>query len=63
MIGAVRDTSRIADLADRYPETFIPEMLEMTDSAAVRHLVGAVTAWLELQVCRRLDEDGEATRR
>ena len=39
VIGTVRDTSRIADLTDRYPETFMPEMLEMTDSAAVRRLV------------------------
>jgi NAD(P)-dependent dehydrogenase (short-subunit alcohol dehydrogenase family) len=39
VIGTVRDTPRIADLTDRYPDTFIPEMLEMTDSAAVRHLI------------------------
>lgn len=39
VIGTVRDTSRIADLTDRYPETFIPEMLEMTDRTAVRRLV------------------------
>ena len=45
MIGAVRDTSRIADLADRYPDTFIPEMLEMTDSAAVRHLISPPCGW------------------
>jgi len=36
VIGTVRDTSKIAGLTDRYPDTFIPEMLEMTDSAAVR---------------------------
>jgi NADP-dependent 3-hydroxy acid dehydrogenase YdfG len=30
VIGTVRDTSKIADLTDRYPDTFIPEMLEMT---------------------------------
>lgn len=39
VIGTVRDTSKIADLADRYPDMFIPEVLEMTDSAAVRRLV------------------------
>jgi NAD(P)-dependent dehydrogenase (short-subunit alcohol dehydrogenase family) len=39
VIGTVRDTSKIADLTDSYPETFIPEMLEMTDRTAVRHLV------------------------
>jgi NAD(P)-dependent dehydrogenase (short-subunit alcohol dehydrogenase family) len=39
VIGTVRDTSKIADLTDRYPYTFIPEVLEMTDPTAVRHLV------------------------
>jgi len=39
VIGTVRDTSRIADLTGRYPDAFIPEMLEMTDSAAVQRLV------------------------
>lgn len=34
MISTVRDTAKIADLTDRYPDTFSPEMLEMTDSAA-----------------------------
>jgi NAD(P)-dependent dehydrogenase (short-subunit alcohol dehydrogenase family) len=39
VIGTVRDTSKIADLAGRYPDTFVPEVLEMTDRTAVRHLV------------------------
>jgi NAD(P)-dependent dehydrogenase (short-subunit alcohol dehydrogenase family) len=39
VIGTVRDTSKIADLTDSYPDTFIPEMLEMTDHTAVRRLV------------------------
>lgn len=39
VIGTVRGTSKIADLTRRYPGTFIPEVLEMTDRAAVRHLV------------------------
>jgi NAD(P)-dependent dehydrogenase (short-subunit alcohol dehydrogenase family) len=39
VIGTVRDTSKIADLTDSYPDTFIPEMLEMTDRTAVRRLV------------------------
>jgi NAD(P)-dependent dehydrogenase (short-subunit alcohol dehydrogenase family) len=39
VIGTVRDTSKIADLTDRYPDTFIPEVLEMTDHSAVRQLV------------------------
>ena len=39
VIGTVRDTTKIADLTERYPDTFLPEVLEMTDPAAVRHLV------------------------
>lgn len=37
--GTVRDTSKIADLTDRYPDTFIPEVLEMTNGSSVRQLV------------------------
>ena len=39
VIGTVRDTSKIADLTGRWPDTFIPEVLEMTDHPAVRRLV------------------------
>ncbi len=39
VIGTVRDTSKVAELTARYPETFTPEVLEMTDRAAVRRLV------------------------
>jgi NAD(P)-dependent dehydrogenase (short-subunit alcohol dehydrogenase family) len=39
VIGTVRDTSKIADLTERYPDAFIPETLEMTDHPAVRRLV------------------------
>ena len=39
VIGTVRDTSKIAGLTARYPVTFIPETLEMTDHPAVRRLV------------------------
>ena len=39
VIGTVRDTSKIADHAGRWPDTFIPEALEMTDHPAVRRLV------------------------
>lgn len=37
--GTVRDTSKIADLTGRYPDTFIPEVLEMTNGSSVRQLV------------------------
>ena len=39
VVGTVRDTSKVTDLADKHPATFIAEVLEMTDAAAVRHLV------------------------
>ena len=39
VVGTVRDTSKVADLTDRYPDTFIAEVLEMTDRAAVRQLI------------------------
>jgi NADP-dependent 3-hydroxy acid dehydrogenase YdfG len=34
VISTVRDTAKIADLTDRFPDTFSPETLQMTDSAA-----------------------------
>jgi NADP-dependent 3-hydroxy acid dehydrogenase YdfG len=39
VVGTVRDTRTVAELTDRYPATFTAEVLEMTDHAAVRHLV------------------------
>ena len=39
VIGTVRDTTKVKDLTDRYPDTFTAGTLEMTDSAAVRALV------------------------
>lgn len=39
VVGTVRDTAKVADLTEAYPETFISAVLEMTDTAAVRTLV------------------------
>ena len=39
VIGTIRDTSKVKDLIDRYPQAFIAEVLEMTDGAAVRAAV------------------------
>ena len=39
MIGTIRDTTKIADLVERYPQTFYTEVLEMTDAAAIRTVV------------------------
>src|ERR1019366_5797592 len=39
VIGTVRDTKKITDLIERYPQKFHTEMLEMTDPAAIRAVV------------------------
>ena len=39
VVGTVRDTTKVADLTDSYPDNFVAEVLEMTDGAAVRGLV------------------------
>jgi NAD(P)-dependent dehydrogenase (short-subunit alcohol dehydrogenase family) len=39
VVGTVRDTTKVADLAGTYPGDFVAEVLEMTDAAAVHALV------------------------
>jgi NAD(P)-dependent dehydrogenase (short-subunit alcohol dehydrogenase family) len=39
VVGTVRDTTKVADLTDSYPDDFVAEVVEMTDAAAVRALV------------------------
>jgi NAD(P)-dependent dehydrogenase (short-subunit alcohol dehydrogenase family) len=39
VVGTVRDTAKVADLAQRYPETFTVEVLDVTDMSATRALV------------------------
>ncbi len=39
VVGTVRDAAKITDLTGKHPDAFIAEVLEMTDSAAVRELV------------------------
>jgi NAD(P)-dependent dehydrogenase (short-subunit alcohol dehydrogenase family) len=39
VIGTIRDTAKVADLTEQHPDTFTAEILEMTDTAAVRKLV------------------------
>lgn len=39
VVGTVRDTKKVADLQTRYPETFYSEVLDVTDTAAVRAVV------------------------
>lgn len=40
VVGTVRDTGKIADLLERYPDTFQAETLDMTDTPAIRQVVG-----------------------
>jgi NAD(P)-dependent dehydrogenase (short-subunit alcohol dehydrogenase family) len=39
VVGTVRDTGKVADLIDRYPETYRAEVLEMTDTAAIHEVL------------------------
>jgi NAD(P)-dependent dehydrogenase (short-subunit alcohol dehydrogenase family) len=39
VVGTVRDTGKVSDLIERYPETFHAEVLDVTDTAAVREVV------------------------
>jgi len=39
VIGTVRDTRKVTDLIKRYPQAFHAEVLDMTDTAAIRDLV------------------------
>jgi len=39
VVGTVRDTSKIAELSDRYPDSFFAEVLDVTDRDAVRRVV------------------------
>jgi len=39
VVGTVRDTGKVADLVKRYPEAFHAELLDVTDTAAIREVV------------------------
>ena len=39
MVGTVRDTGKVTGLVERYPDTFRAEVLDVTDTAAVRVVV------------------------
>ena len=46
VVGTVRDLAKVSDLAKRFPETFYPEVLEVTDTPAVQHVVSQAFAKL-----------------
>jgi NAD(P)-dependent dehydrogenase (short-subunit alcohol dehydrogenase family) len=39
VVGTVRDSAKVADLVERYPEAFRVEVLDVTDTAAMRKVV------------------------
>jgi NAD(P)-dependent dehydrogenase (short-subunit alcohol dehydrogenase family) len=39
VIGTVRDTGKVADLLERYPETYHAELLDVTDTAAIHEVI------------------------
>jgi NAD(P)-dependent dehydrogenase (short-subunit alcohol dehydrogenase family) len=39
VIGTVRSASKVSDLAERYPEAFHVELLDLTDTPAIRKVV------------------------
>jgi NAD(P)-dependent dehydrogenase (short-subunit alcohol dehydrogenase family) len=39
VVGTVRDTGKVTDLIERYPEAFHAEVLDVTDTAAIREVV------------------------
>jgi NADP-dependent 3-hydroxy acid dehydrogenase YdfG len=47
VVGTVRDTGKVDDLRKRYPETFRVEVLDVTDTAAMRDVVERSFARLE----------------
>ena len=46
VVGTVRDTGKVADLLERYHETFRAEVLDVTDTAAIREVVDRAFAQL-----------------
>ena len=40
VVGTVRDVGKVADLSERYPDSFCAETLDVTDTAAMRDVVG-----------------------
>ena len=39
VVGTVRDSSKVADLVEHYPDAFLVEVLDVTDTAAMRKVV------------------------
>ncbi|MFL5801679.1 MAG: SDR family oxidoreductase [Roseiflexaceae bacterium] len=46
VVGTVRDTGKVAGLREQYPETFRAEVLDVTDTAGIRTVIGRSFAQL-----------------
>ena len=44
VVGTVRDSAKVADLADRYPDMFRSVVLDMTNTSAIHEVVGRAFA-------------------
>jgi NAD(P)-dependent dehydrogenase (short-subunit alcohol dehydrogenase family) len=47
VVGTVRETGKVTDLIERYPEAYHAELLDVTDTAAIREVVERSFARLE----------------
>jgi NAD(P)-dependent dehydrogenase (short-subunit alcohol dehydrogenase family) len=47
VVGTVRDTGKVTDLIEHYPEAYRAEVLDVTDAAAIREVVGRSFAQLQ----------------
>ncbi|WP_367295051.1 SDR family oxidoreductase [Levilactobacillus yonginensis] len=50
VIGTVRNTAKVQDLVNQYPETFVSKTLDVTDVAAIHQLVTDLTKVYQIDV-------------
>lgn len=50
VIGTVRNVAKVQDLMDQYPETFVSEILDVTDVSAIHRLVAKLTQNYQIDV-------------
>ncbi|WP_341779179.1 SDR family oxidoreductase [Levilactobacillus sp. HBUAS70063] len=50
VIGTVRNVAKVQDLMDQYPDTFVSEIIDVTDVSAIHHLVAKLTQNYQIDV-------------
>ncbi|TGD18357.1 SDR family oxidoreductase [Levilactobacillus suantsaiihabitans] len=50
VIGTVRNVAKVQDLMDQYPDTFVNEILDVTDVSAIHRLVAKLTQSYQIDV-------------